>query len=173
MRAKLYVVAASHPCWAVARALELKGIDFTRVEWPPTMHVPMQRLRFGKGTVPGLVVDGERVVGSREIMHRLDELVPEPRLYPAEPDARARVEEIDRWAEQELQALARRLTWWVIRRHPAAMLSYAEDSRLRDARPGARDSSHRVVDQRRQRRGRPTRPPGLTRSSEEDRRLDR
>src|SRR5947209_16102229 len=63
-------------------------------------------------------------------MAGLDELVPEPRLYPAEPDARARVEEIDRWAEQELRALARRLTWWVIRRHPAAMLSYAEDSRL-------------------------------------------
>ena len=43
------------PCWAVKRALELKGIDYKRVEWPPTLHVPLQRLRFSQGTVPGLV----------------------------------------------------------------------------------------------------------------------
>ena len=105
---KLYVVAASHPCWAVARALQLKGIDFKRVEWAPGMHVPMQKLRFGKRTVPGVVIDGERVVGSRQIMHRLDELVPEPRLYPEDP----RVEDADRWGEETLQLVARRLAWW-------------------------------------------------------------
>ena len=52
MKAKLYVVAASHPCFAVKRALELKDIPYKRVEWPPTVHVPMQRLRFSQGTVP-------------------------------------------------------------------------------------------------------------------------
>ena len=62
---KLYVVAASHPCFAVKRAMELKGIPYKRVEWPPTFHVPMQRLRFGQGTVPGLRIDGEKVIGSR------------------------------------------------------------------------------------------------------------
>jgi glutathione S-transferase len=130
MRAKLYVVSASHPCWAVARALELKRIEFKRVEWPPTMHVPMQRLRFGQGTVPGLVIDGEKVIGSRRIMQRLDELVPEPRLYPSEPQARARVEEIDRWGDEILQALARRLVWWALRNNPATIISYGQDSRL-------------------------------------------
>jgi glutathione S-transferase len=123
---KLYVVAASHPCWAVARALELKRIPFKRIEWPPTMHVPMQRLRFGQGTVPGIAIDGERVVGSRRIMRRLDELSPDPRLYP--PDQR--VEEADQWGDEVLQALTRRLTWWALRRRPTAILSYAEDSRL-------------------------------------------
>lgn len=126
MRVKLYVVAASHPCWAVARALQLKGIDFKRVEWAPGMHVPMQKLRFGKRTVPGVVIDGERVVGSRQIMRRLDELVPEPRLYPEDP----RVEDADRWGEETLQPVARRLAWWGLRRRPAAILSFAEDSRL-------------------------------------------
>src|SRR5437588_4129788 len=130
MRVKLYVVAGSHPCWAVKRALELKGISFKRVEWPPTMHVAAQRLRFGQGTVPGLSLNGERVVGSRRIMHRLDELVPEPRLYPHDPDSRARVEEADRWGDEVLQALARRLVWWGIRRAPASILSFAQDSTL-------------------------------------------
>jgi glutathione S-transferase len=130
VRAKLYVVAASHPCWAVARAMELKAIPYRRIEWPPTVHVPMQRLRFSQGTVPGLVIDGEKVIGSRRIMARLDELVPDPPLHPAESEARARVEEANRWGDEVLQALARRLTWWALRRSPGAMLSYAEDSRL-------------------------------------------
>jgi glutathione S-transferase len=124
------VVAASHPCFAVKRALELKGIPFDRVEYPPPLHVPLQRLRFGQGTVPGLVLDGEKVVGSRTIMHRLDELLPDPPLYPSEPEARRRVEEADRWGDEVLQALARRMSWWTLRRRPRAITTYAADSQL-------------------------------------------
>src|SRR6266516_7297503 len=95
MRVKLYVVAVSHPCFAVRRALELKGIAFKRVEWPPTAHVPLQRMRFAQGTGPGLILDGEKVIGSRKIMHRLDEVRPPPALYPtsraASPDPAGRV----------------------------------------------------------------------------------
>jgi glutathione S-transferase len=130
MKVKLYVVAASHPCWAVARALEMKGIAYKRVEWPPTLHVPLQRLRFSQGTVPGLKLDGEKVIGSRTIMHRLDELRPEPALYPANPETRRRVEEADRWGEEILQALARRMTWWTLRKLPSAITTYGEDSQL-------------------------------------------
>jgi glutathione S-transferase len=130
MTAKLYVVAASHPCFAVKRALELKGIPYKRVEWPPTLHVPLQRLRFSQGTVPGLVLDGERTIGSRSIMHRLDRVSPEPLLYPADPEAREAVEEADLWGEEVLQALARRMTWWALRHAPRAITSYGEDSRL-------------------------------------------
>ncbi len=130
MATRLYVVAASHPSLAVKRALDLKGIAFKRVEWPPTVHVPMQRMRFGQGTVPGLTIDGERIVGSRTIMHRLDELHPEPPLYPEDPEARRKVEEADRWGEEVLQALARRMTWWTLRRRPGAITTYGEDSRL-------------------------------------------
>jgi glutathione S-transferase len=127
---KLYVVQASHPSWAVKRALELKGIEYKRVEWPPTLHVPLQRMRFSQGTVPGLVVDGEKVIGSRTIMHRLDELQPDPPLYPGESDQRARVEEADRWGDEVLQPLARRMTWWTVRYRPSAARSYGEDSQL-------------------------------------------
>lgn len=130
MSTRLYVVAASHPCFAVKRALELKGIAYKRVEWPPTVHVPMQRLRFSRGTVPGLALDGERLIGSRTIMHRLDELRAESPLYPAEAEARRKVEEADLWGEEVLQALARRMTWWTLRRRPQAITSYGEDSHL-------------------------------------------
>ena len=37
-------------------------------------------LRWGATTVPGMRVDGARIVGSRAIMRRLDKLVAEPAL---------------------------------------------------------------------------------------------
>jgi glutathione S-transferase len=130
VKVKLYVVLASHPCWAVKRALELKGIEYKRVELPVTMHIPLQRLRFSQGTVPGLKVDGEKVIGSRAIMHRLDQLEPKPQLYPADPDARGRVEEADRWGDEVMQPVARRMAWWTLRADPRASISYGEDSNL-------------------------------------------
>ena len=45
MPAKLYLVHGSHPCAAVQRALELKGLDYKVVEYPPPFHMPIQRLR--------------------------------------------------------------------------------------------------------------------------------
>jgi glutathione S-transferase len=130
VKVKLYVVVASHPCWAVKRALELKGIEYKRVELPVTMHVPIQRMRFSQGTVPGLTIDGEKVIGSRAITHRLDELQAEPPLYPSNPDSRERVEKADRWGDEVLQSLARRMTWWTLRANPRASISYGEDSNL-------------------------------------------
>ncbi len=108
----------------------MKDIAYKRVEWPVTMHVPLQRLRFSQGTVPGLVLDGEKVIGSRSIMHRLDEVRPQPALYPTDPEIREQVEESDRWGEELMQALARRLTWWTLRANPRASVSYGEDSNL-------------------------------------------
>src|SRR3954465_2846475 len=43
----LYVGHGSHPCAAVERALELKGVDFRVVELPPPLHALLQQVRFG------------------------------------------------------------------------------------------------------------------------------
>jgi glutathione S-transferase len=90
---KLYVLQGSHPSATAERALELKQIPFKRVELLELGHIPIQRLRFGGPTVPGIVFDdGEKVHGSRAILKRLDERVPDPPLFPADPAQRARVE---------------------------------------------------------------------------------
>ena len=130
MEARLYVVHGSHPCATVARALELKGVPYRTVELPPPLHAAIQRARFGARTVPGLRLDGERVQGSRAILRRLDELHRDPPLYPADPEARGRVEEAERWGDEVLQSVARRLSWQVISRRPAVMASYARGSRF-------------------------------------------
>ena len=40
------------------------------------------------GTVPGLLIDGQRVKANREITRFIDELRPDPPLFPADPDRR-------------------------------------------------------------------------------------
>ncbi|HEV2787627.1 MAG TPA: glutathione S-transferase N-terminal domain-containing protein [Solirubrobacteraceae bacterium] len=128
---KLYVVHSSHPCETVKKALELKGIPYKTVELMIPTQAPLQKLRFGRGTVPGLKLDGgEKVINSRAILRRLDELVPDPPLLPADPDARAAVLEAERWGEEEMQALARRILWVALARCRGAIPTFQEASQL-------------------------------------------
>ncbi|WP_320673169.1 glutathione S-transferase family protein [Patulibacter defluvii] len=131
MAATLFLVHGSHPCATVERALALKGIEHRVVEWPPPMHAPLQTAIFRRRTVPGIRFDGgERVVGSRAILRRLDELVPEPPLLPADPAARERVLEAERWGDEVLQSVPRRVLWHALGEAPTAIPSFQEHSRL-------------------------------------------
>lgn len=126
MAAKLYAVHGSHPCEAVKRAMELKGVPYRVVEYPPPFHVPFQKLRFGRRTVPGIRFDdGEKLSGSSAILRRLDEIAPEPRMYPDE-----RVAEAEAWGEEVLQAMARRLLWRAFALNPRAMHGYQAGGKL-------------------------------------------
>lgn len=126
MPAKLYVVHGSHPCEAVKRALELKGIPYKIVEFPPPFHVPLQRLRFGARTVPGIrFEDGEKCSGSSAILKRLDEMVAEPALFTD-----ARTTEAEAWGESVLQPIARRLLWGSFQRDHGAMYGYQAGGKL-------------------------------------------
>jgi glutathione S-transferase len=128
---KLYALPASHPCAAVAAALRLKRIEFERVDLLPLTQLVVGPLRFGGTTVPGMRLNGERLVGSRAIMRRLDQLVPDPPLLPPPGSASyARVLEAERWGDEVLQSVPRRVLDLGFVRHPAAMFSYAADAKL-------------------------------------------
>jgi glutathione S-transferase len=131
MNAKLYVLPASHPCAAVEAALRMKEIGFDRVDLPPMSQMLIGPLRYGGTTVPGMRIDGERIVGSRTIMRRLDELAPEPPLLPPPGDERyARVLEAERWGDEVLQSVPRRIIDVAFLRAPRAMESYIGDAKL-------------------------------------------
>jgi glutathione S-transferase len=130
MSAKLYVVHGSHPCATVQRALDMKAVPYKVVELLPPMHAALQRMRFGARTVPGLILDsGEKISGSRAIMRRLEELAPEPSLFPADPDALVEVHRAEEWGDEVWQPMARRLLWRTFTMHPRAMTSYQQGSR--------------------------------------------
>jgi glutathione S-transferase len=127
----LYVVHGSHPCAAVERALELKGLPYRKIELPPPLHAPVQRVLFGARTVPAVKLDGgEKVAGSRAIMKRLEALAPDPPLWPGDAKRRAIVERAEEWGDETWQPIARRLLWGTLRRCPEALVSYSEGSRI-------------------------------------------
>ena len=121
----LHALAPSHPCMTVARALELKGLAFERIDLPPGAHVEEMGKLYGEGntTVPGLTIDGEPVHGSRAILARLDALAPEPSLFPAERAEAVR--EAERWGDDQLQDLGRSLTWGALHFRPEALATVA------------------------------------------------
>jgi glutathione S-transferase len=128
---KLYVLPGSHPCAAVEAAFRLKSIDFKRVDLLPMVQVIAGPVLYGGSTVPGLRLGGERLTGSRAIMRRLDSLVPDPPLLPAPGDpAYARVLEVERWGDEVLQSVPRRIIDAAFLRSPAAIESYAAEAKL-------------------------------------------
>jgi hypothetical protein len=40
------------------KALSMKGPEYGVVEWPSPLQIPMQRMIFGRRTVPGLRIGG-------------------------------------------------------------------------------------------------------------------
>jgi glutathione S-transferase len=106
---RLYVIPGSHPCAAVEAALDLKGIDYERTDLLPLTQTLIGPLRYGGTTVPGMRIGDERILGSRAIMRRLDALAPEPPLLPSEPALITRVLDVERWGDEVLQGVGRRL----------------------------------------------------------------
>jgi len=118
----LHALPPSHPCMTVAAALRYKGLEYQRVDLTAGEHVERMQEIYGEGhsTVPGMLVDGEPVHGSRAILQRLESLAPEPTLYPSED-----VREAERWGDEELQDLGRRLPWGALHFRPEAMGTFA------------------------------------------------
>ena len=146
MRLKLYMIHGSPPCAVVEKAMVMKGLAYDLVEWPPPLQAPMQLVIFGARTVPGLKIDREKVSGSRAIIRRLEQLAPEPPLFPVDARARGRIEEAERWGDEIFQAVARKLVWVGLKHSPEAMVSYSEHSQLRLPAAVVRFSAPVIVD---------------------------
>lgn len=131
MKARLYVIPASHPSIAVQLMLEQKGIAYKRTDLLPVISKGVLRgLGFPGKTVPALKIDGSKVQGSRQIARELDRLAPAPPLFPADPDKRIAVEEAERFGDEELQHPIRQILWWSIKRDKAPLRSYSEGAKL-------------------------------------------
>ncbi len=115
MAARIYVISISHPSAAGVAMLRHKRIPHRVIRLMPGMHPMLVRFAgFERHTVPALELDGRTVQGSRAIVRFLDELRPEPPLFPADPAERAAVEEAERWGERVLQPVPRRLFRYVL-----------------------------------------------------------
>jgi glutathione S-transferase len=131
MGARLFVIPGSHPATTAALMLDFKGIPFSRTDLIPVVSKGVLRAAgFPRATVPALKIEGERIQGSREISRALDRIVPEPPLFPADPDRRAAVEDAERFGDEELQHPIRQLLWWGFKRDKENLRSYSEGAHL-------------------------------------------
>jgi glutathione S-transferase len=110
MPTRLYVMPISNAAAAAAGMIAHKGIPHRLIRLMPGLHPILLRFAGFEGfTVPALELDGRKAQGSRKIARVLDELSPERPLFPLDPESRARVEEAERWGDQMLQPVPRRL----------------------------------------------------------------
>jgi glutathione S-transferase len=90
--------------------LELKGIEYELATvLPGTQRVHLRLMGFRGGTVPALRLDGRRVQGSRAIARTLEATRPDPPIFPTD-------ETVERWADEELQMVPRRIVRWGLTR---------------------------------------------------------
>jgi glutathione S-transferase len=86
--------------------LELKGIEYELATvLPGTQRVHLRLVGFRGGTVPALKLDDRRVQGTRAIARALEAARPGPHLFPTD-------EAVERWADEELQMVPRRILRW-------------------------------------------------------------
>lgn len=129
-KVKIYYIPGSHPCQAVFKAAEIKGIDYKRVVVLPPTHRAQMTLMFGGRTVPAAKIGKERVQGSRAIIRTFESMVPEPALFPGDAAQRERVVAAETWGDGDFQDSGRRLVWGAMSAFPDSMASFSEGHKL-------------------------------------------
>ena len=105
----LWQIEISHFNEKVRWALDYKEIPHERRSvFPGTQEIHARRL-VGIRTLPVLRVDGWTIGDSTRIIEVLEELYPDPPLYPADPDERKRALEIEEFFDEHCAHELRRV----------------------------------------------------------------
>ena len=105
----LWHLKVSHYNEKARWALDHKRIPHVRRAVIPGRHAGLAKKLWGGSTLPVLIVEGESVGDSTQIIATLEERWPERPLYPADPDARRRALELEDWFDEELGPYTRLL----------------------------------------------------------------
>jgi glutathione S-transferase len=128
MRITLYGTLPSPPSQTARLMLERKGVDHRVVWLLPGLWPALLRTRgFRGGTVPAMKIDGRRLQSSRAISRALDEAKSDPPLFPADPQRRLEVEEAERWGDEVLQDVPRKIVRWMSVHRPESRVMIARD----------------------------------------------
>jgi glutathione S-transferase len=128
MAIKLYGTPPSPPSHSARLMLERKGIEHKVIWLLPGLWPALLRTRgFRGGTVPAMKVDGRRIQGSTLISRELEELKAEPPLFPSDSEKRIAVEEAERWGDEVLQDVPRRIVRWLSVHRPETKVMIARE----------------------------------------------
>ena len=104
---KIYGTTLSNYYSTAKAALVEKGLAFEEVSIMPSQE-PEVLAKSPMGKVPYIEVDGTTLTETNVIFDYLEDIQPQPALYPSDPWARAKAKEIVRFVELYLDAPARR-----------------------------------------------------------------
>lgn len=119
-RPTLWQIDISHFSEKVRWALDYKRIDHVRRSPLPGTHIPIALFltRGAHPTVPIVTIDGRTIADSTEIIAALEELYPEPPLYPADAEERVRALALEDYFDENLGPHARLLPFYELIQEP-------------------------------------------------------
>ncbi|MFL5826228.1 MAG: glutathione S-transferase family protein [Thermoleophilaceae bacterium] len=109
----LWHIPVSHYSEKARWALAYKDVEHDRHVAPAGTH-PAVALALTRGqcnTFPVLRLEGRNIGDSTAIIAALEELKPDPPLYPADPDERRRALELEEWFDEHLGPQLRLYAW--------------------------------------------------------------
>ncbi len=126
MTAVLWHIPVSHFNEKVRWALDYKGVPTERRAPPPGAHMAVALwLTRGRGkTFPVLQVDGRTISDSTAIIAALEELYPEPALYPGDPAERSRALGLEDFFDEELGSHSRLLAFHELRKSDESLQQF-------------------------------------------------
>jgi len=116
----LWHITVSHYSEKVRWALDYKGVGYEGRTPLPGLHMPLG-LWLTRGrhyTLPVLEIDGGRIGDSTAIIAALEELHPQPRLYPGTPELRRRALALEEWFDEEVGPYVRRFVFHALMGDP-------------------------------------------------------
>jgi glutathione S-transferase len=99
---RLWHLDVSHYSEKARWALDLKRVPHVRRAVPPGAHFALALGMTRRPTLPIVTFDGHAVGDSSAIIAELERRFPEPPLYPADPDDRARALALEELFDEEL-----------------------------------------------------------------------
>jgi glutathione S-transferase len=118
----LWHLKVSHYNEKARWALDYKRVPHRRRAVDPGRHRAIARKLTGRTTFPVLVLDGEAIGDSTRIIEALEGRHPDPPLYPADPEARRRVLELEDFFDEEFGPYTRMLGLHHVLGDPKLML---------------------------------------------------
>ncbi|HEX5526559.1 MAG TPA: glutathione S-transferase family protein [Solirubrobacterales bacterium] len=126
----LWQIEISHYSEKVRWALEHKGIDHVRRTPLPGTHIPIALVmtRGEQPTFPVMQIDSRTIGDSTAIVAALEERYPEPPLYPADTQERARALELEDYFDEQLGPYTRFLTFHELINEPEVFAEVASEA---------------------------------------------
>jgi len=107
-------------------ALDYKRLPHHRRAPMPGAHMLIALVLTRRvATLPVLRINGRTIGDSTQIIRTLEELIPDPALYPADPADQRRALELEEFLDENLGHDVRRVAFWELLRDPEPMLSRA------------------------------------------------